>query len=56
MREVSEHESICLRDEKERLMDEVRHCDFCSTSMAEHSRCYAETAEASGRRSKACLN
>ena len=56
MRELSEHESICLRDEKERLMDEVRSCDFCSTSMAEHSRCYEETATASGRRSKACLN
>ena len=56
MRELSEHETICLRDEKERLMDEVRSCDFCSTSMAEHSRCYEETARASGRRSKACLN
>lgn len=56
MREISEHESICLRDEKERLMDEVRHCDLCSTSLAEHSRCCEETAKTSGRRSKACLN
>ncbi len=56
MRDISEHESNCLRDEKERLMDEVRQCDFCSTSMVEHSRCYEETAKASGRRSKACLD
>lgn len=56
MKEVSEYESSCLRDETERLRDEVRRCDFCSTSMAEHSHCYEETAKASGRRSKACFD
>jgi hypothetical protein len=56
MKEISDHTLSCLRDEKERLMDDVRRCDFCSTSTAEHSHCYEETARESGRRSKACLN
>ena len=55
MKNVSDYEMNCLRDEKERLMDEVRHCDFCSTSMTEHMDCYEKTARASGRRSKACF-
>ncbi len=55
MENLSEFEKSCLRDEKERLMDEVRHCDYCSTSMADHMHCYEETARSSGRRSKACF-
>ncbi len=43
-----------MRDKKERLMDELRRCDFCSTSMAEHSNCYEDTAKDCGKRSKEC--
>ncbi len=56
MKNVSDSELNCLRDEKDRLMDEVRQCDFCSTSMAEHMHCYEETARVSGERSKGCFN
>ncbi len=56
MKNVSDSERNCLQGEKDRLMDEVRHCDFCSTSMAEHMHCYEETARASGRRSKDCFS
>jgi hypothetical protein len=56
MKNYSEHEANCLRDERDRLVDEVRRCDFCSTSMAEHRHCYEETAKASGRRSRACMD
>ena len=55
MKNVSAFEESCMRDEKERLMDEVRHCDYCSTSIEEHMCCYEETARSSGRRSKACF-
>ena len=55
MKHASQHTLDCLRDEKERLMEDVRRCDFCSSSMAEHAHCYEETARASGRRSKACF-
>ena len=55
MENVSDSEQNCLQDEKDRLMDEVRHCDFCSTSMAEHMHCYEGTARASGKRSKDCF-
>jgi hypothetical protein len=55
MKNVSKYEMACLSDEKERLRDEARNCDFCSTSVAEHNRCYAETARASGRRSQVCF-
>jgi len=55
MKHVSEHTLDCLRDEKKRLVEDVRRCDYCSSSMAEHSDCYEETAKVSGRRSKACF-
>ncbi len=56
MKNVSDSERNCLQGEKDRLIDEVRHCDFCSTSMAEHMHCYEETARASGKRSRGCFS
>ena len=55
MKNVNAFEASCLQDEKERLKDEVRHCDYCSTSMEKHMHCYEKTARSSGRRSKACF-
>jgi hypothetical protein len=55
MKKYSEHEVNRMRDESDRLMDEVRRWDYCATSMAEYRCCYAETAKASGRRSRACI-
>ncbi|MBL0712657.1 MAG: hypothetical protein JJV98_03050 [Desulfosarcina sp.] len=56
MKKVSEQNLNCLKNEKKQLRDAVRQCDFCSTSMAGHSDCYAETACESGRRSKNCFD
>jgi hypothetical protein len=55
MKEISDQTLICLRDEKDRLLDDVRQCDMCSTSLAEHRSCYVASARESGRRSKACF-
>jgi hypothetical protein len=46
----------CLNDEKDHLSEEVRSCDLCSTSYAEHHRCYREAARISGQRSRDCLD
>jgi hypothetical protein len=55
MKTTSEQTITCLKDEKERLLEDIRRCDHCSTSMDEHSQCYEETAKASGNRSRACF-
>ncbi len=51
-----DHTNKCCSLEKQRLMEELRKCDLCSTSYAEFQRCYSETARESGRRARACMN
>jgi hypothetical protein len=46
----------CCHREKERLMDELYRCDYCSTSLEEHDACRMEAAVESGRRAKGCIS
>jgi hypothetical protein len=55
MKNVDTQTLKCLKSEKQQLMDDVRRCDLCSTSMEEHSQCYEEAARESGVRSKSCF-
>jgi len=55
MKSVDEQTMNCLKSEKQQLIDDVRRCDLCSTSMEEHSQCYEEAARESGVRSKSCF-
>ena len=55
MKNVDKNTFNCLKSEKQQLTEDVRRCDFCSTSMDEHSRCYEEAARESGGRSKSCF-
>lgn len=45
----------CCSKERERLMEELRACDYCSTSYEQFQRCYTEAARDSGDRSNACI-
>lgn len=45
----------CCRNERQRLMQDIAKCDFCSTSWQEHHRCLKAAAKKSGKRSKSCL-
>jgi hypothetical protein len=45
----------CFYMEKQRLMDDIRKCDFCSTSWESHHRCLSAAAKSSGERSRACI-
>jgi hypothetical protein len=55
MKNVDKQTLNCLKSEKQQLMDDVRRCDLCSTSMEDHSRCYEDAARESGVRSKSCF-
>ena len=44
----------CCTMEKERLIQDIRECDFCSTDWEDHHRCLSSAAKESYRRSKAC--
>jgi len=44
----------CCTMERKRLVDELRQCDYCSTSYDEFQQCYQQTAERSGKRSRSC--
>ena len=45
----------CCRLEKDRLVEELRECDYETSSPEERHLCYRWAAKKSGRRSKECL-
>ncbi|MCG8566147.1 MAG: hypothetical protein MI747_13800 [Desulfobacterales bacterium] len=46
----------CCTKEKKRLMDELRVCDYGTTSPEERHLCYREAARQSGRRARTCIS
>ena len=56
MKDDNKETLACINDEKDKLRDEIRKCDFCSSSIEEHGGCYEEAARVSGRRSRECFN
>ena len=47
--------AMCCAMGKKRMMDALRSCDYCTTSMDERSACYKEVAKDSGLRTKTCI-
>ncbi len=47
--------AMCCAMGKQRMMDALRSCDYCTTSMEERSSCYKEVAKESGLRTKTCI-
>ncbi|MFO7713280.1 hypothetical protein [Desulfosarcina sp.] len=45
----------CCSLEKDRLVEELRRCDSCSTNYEEFHRCYRDAARQSGQRSRVCI-
>jgi hypothetical protein len=39
---------MCCKDAHRTLIEELRQCDFCSTSYEEHRRCWRLTARRMG--------
>ncbi len=55
MARVSIKARECCALEKARLVEELRECDYESTSPEERHLCYRWAAKKSGHRSKECL-
>ncbi len=45
----------CCRGEHKRLMQDLRSCDYCSTSYEQYQECYSQAARVSGERSQSCM-
>ena len=45
----------CISNERQRLKAAVWSCDYCSSSIDEHHRCYRRVAKESGSRSRKCV-
>jgi len=45
----------CCTDEKDRLMQDLYVCDYCTTSLEDRHHCYQRAAKESGRRARQCL-
>jgi hypothetical protein len=52
---VSKDAKACCLLEKERLVEELRECDYGSSSPEDWHKCYQWAAKKSGHRSKECL-
>lgn len=47
--------AMCCAVGKKKMMDALRSCDYCTTSMDERSSCYKTVAKDSGLRTKTCI-
>jgi|GEM_PF-2114707 len=47
--------TMCCAMGKKRMMDALRSCDYCTTSIDERSSCYKAVAKDSGLRTKTCI-
>ena len=45
----------CCSLEKQRLVEEIKKCDFCSESYTDLHHCYRSAAQASGERARSCV-
>lgn len=45
----------CCARERKNLVDQLRKCDWCSTSYESFAKCYQAAAKETGERSRACL-
>ena len=52
---TSDKAGRCCSAEKERLMEDLQSCNFCSSSREQLHSCYREAARESGRRAKQCM-
>lgn len=55
MTSSSEKKRSCCSMERERLVEELRKCDFCADSHEAFHQCYRDVARQSGERSRSCL-
>jgi len=51
----SEYSQECCSMEKNRLVEQLRKCDFCADSYEAFHECYRDAARESGQRARACI-
>ena len=49
------NKAACCSMERQRLVEELRKCDYCTTTFEEHNRCYTQAARRSGERARSCV-
>ncbi|MCG8688043.1 MAG: hypothetical protein MI892_24425 [Desulfobacterales bacterium] len=54
-RSISIKAKACCAREKERLVEELRSCDYDTTSPEERHLCFRWAAKKSGQRAKECM-
>jgi hypothetical protein len=54
-RSLKSHGQRCCHTARKQLLDELRKCDYCTTSVEEHDACRQAAARESGERAKACV-
>ena len=47
--------AMCCAIGKDRMVESLRACDYCTTSMEERSACYKAVAKETGQRTKSCM-
>jgi hypothetical protein len=52
---MKDHDSFCAVIEKERLVEEIRKCEFCADGYEEHHDCRRRVSKEAGERLQGCL-
>lgn len=46
---------MCCKDARRTLLEELKKCDYCSTSYEEHQACRHRVARRSGEQARSCM-
>lgn len=52
---MKDHDAFCATIEKERLVEEIRKCEFCTDSYEAHHDCRRQVSQEAGERLQGCL-
>jgi hypothetical protein len=52
---MKDYDAFCATIEKERLVEEIRQCEFCTDSYEEHHECRRQVSKEAGERLQGCI-
>ncbi|GBC63844.1 hypothetical protein DENIS_4843 [Desulfonema ishimotonii] len=51
---MEEYDAFCMTMEKEQLLEELRSCEYCTTSIEAHNSCRQKVAKENRERMRNC--
>ena len=52
---MKDHDAFCAVIEKERLVEEIRKCEYCAENYVDHHECRRQVSAEAGERLRDCV-